>query len=84
MTVQQQGTGASSDRAKHWHSIDWVRCHREVRRLQARIVKATQNGKHGKVKALVRHVLLPAECRASSGRGQQSSFLSCRTSIAEV
>lgn len=52
MTVQQQGTGASSDRAKHWHSIDWVRCHREVRRLQARIVKATQNGKHGKVKAL--------------------------------
>ncbi|MBN0997488.1 reverse transcriptase N-terminal domain-containing protein, partial [Pseudomonas aeruginosa] len=35
-----------------WHSIDWAACHREVRRLQARIVKATREGKHGKVKAL--------------------------------
>ena len=52
MTVQQSGTGASSDRATHWHGIDWVRCHREVRRLQARIVKAEQVGKHGTVKAL--------------------------------
>lgn len=52
MTVQQQGTGASSDRAKHWHSIDWARCHREVRRLQTRIVKAEQAGRHGRVKAL--------------------------------
>jgi RNA-directed DNA polymerase len=52
MTVQQSGTGASSDRATHWHGIDWVRCHREVRRLQARIVKAEQVGKHGRVKAL--------------------------------
>lgn len=52
MTVQQQGTGASSDRAKHWHSIDWARCHREVRRLQTRIVKAEQAGRQGRVKAL--------------------------------
>jgi RNA-directed DNA polymerase len=52
MTVQQLGTGASSDRATHWHGIDWARCHREVRRLQARIVKAEQAGKHGRVKAL--------------------------------
>ena len=52
MTVQQFGTGASSDRAMHWHGIDWAQCYREVRRLQARIVKATQAGKHGKVKAL--------------------------------
>ena len=52
MTVQQEGTGASSDCATHWHSIDWVNCHREVRWLQARIVKATQSGEHGKVKAL--------------------------------
>ena len=54
MTMQQQGTGASSDRAKHWHSIDWAGCYREVRRLQARIVKATQEGRCGKVKALQR------------------------------
>ena len=52
MTVQQLGTGASSDRATHWHGIDWVRCHSEVRRLQARIVKAERFGKHGRVKAL--------------------------------
>ena len=52
MTGQQYGTGASSDLATHWHGIDWARCYREVRRLQARIVKATQDGKHGKVKAL--------------------------------
>ncbi len=52
MTVQQSGTGASSDRATHWHGIDWASCYREVRRLQARIVKASQSGKHGKVKAL--------------------------------
>jgi RNA-directed DNA polymerase len=52
MTVQQLGAGASSDCATHWHGIDWARCHREVRRLQARIVKAVQAGKHGRVKAL--------------------------------
>jgi len=52
MTVQQSGTGASSDRATHWHGIDWASCYREVRRLQARIVKAQQAGRHGKVKAL--------------------------------
>nr|WP_217497430.1 group II intron reverse transcriptase/maturase [Trinickia violacea] len=52
MTGQKFGTGASSDLAIHWHGIDWARCYREVRRLQARIVKATQDGKRGKVKAL--------------------------------
>ncbi|RKE36328.1 reverse transcriptase-like protein [Paraburkholderia sp. BL23I1N1] len=52
MTVQQPGTGASSDHATHWHGIDWARCYREIRRLQARIVKAEQGGKHGRVKAL--------------------------------
>jgi hypothetical protein len=67
-----------------WDGINWAKVQRHVRGLQTRIVKASQAGRHSKVKALVRHVLLPAECRASSGRGQQSSFLSCRTSIAEV
>ena len=32
---------------------------------------------------MVRHVLLPAVCRASSSKGQQSSFLSCHTPTAE-
>ena len=38
----------------NWHDIRWDEVHREVRRLQARIVKATQEGKWGKVKALQR------------------------------
>ena len=35
-----------------WHGINWADVHRQVRRLQARIVKATQEGRHNKVKAL--------------------------------
>jgi RNA-directed DNA polymerase len=35
-----------------WHQIDWAQAHRNVRRLQARIVKATKQGRWGKVKAL--------------------------------
>ncbi len=45
-------TCASSHRDVDWHGIDWAKCHRTVRRLQARMVKATQEGRHGKVKAL--------------------------------
>jgi len=36
-----------------WHSIPWKKVYRTVRRLQARIVKATREGKWHKVKALV-------------------------------
>ncbi len=43
---------ASSHQDVDWHSIDWAKCHQTVRRLQARIVKATQEGRYGKVKAL--------------------------------
>src|SRR5476651_1721022 len=35
-----------------WDQIDWSHCEREVRRLQARIVKATREGRHNKVKTL--------------------------------
>ena len=35
-----------------WHGINWANVLRQVRRLQARIVKATQGGRHNKVKAL--------------------------------
>jgi len=54
MTVDTTTTGAVSHQAMGWHSIDWPKAHREVRRLQARIVKATQEGRWGKVKALQR------------------------------
>jgi RNA-directed DNA polymerase len=45
---------ASSGNAPHWEQLDWPQCERHVRRLQARIVKATQTGRWGKVKALQR------------------------------
>jgi RNA-directed DNA polymerase len=35
-----------------WSGIDWDHCLYQVRRLQARIVKATQEGRRGKAKAL--------------------------------
>jgi RNA-directed DNA polymerase len=47
-------TGAPSHAEDEWHSIDWRKVHQNVRRLQARIVKATQAGRWGKVKALQR------------------------------
>ena len=37
-----------------WNAIDWRTVNQNVRRLQARIVKATQEGRWGKVKALQR------------------------------
>ena len=46
--------GAASHNEMTWHHINWSAVHRNVRRLQARIVKATQEGKWGKVKALQR------------------------------
>lgn len=38
----------------NWHNIDWVRAHRAVRKLQIRIVKATQEEDWRKVKSLQR------------------------------
>jgi len=48
--------GAVSHAAVEWHAIDWPKAHRHVRRLQARIVKAVQAGRWGKVRAL-QHLL---------------------------
>src|ERR1700704_3597556 len=45
---------ASSGQASHWEQIDWAKCERQVGRLQARIVKATREGRWGKVKTLQR------------------------------
>src|ERR1700687_1841728 len=45
---------ASSGRTAHWEQIDWAKCERQVGRLQARIVKATREGRWGKVKTLQR------------------------------
>jgi len=45
---------ASSGKADTWDQINWSQCVRNVRRLQARIVKATVEKRWGKVKALQR------------------------------
>ena len=53
MNVEQSMCAASGTEAQ-WEQVDWSQCEHKVRRLQARIVKATQEGRHGKVKALQR------------------------------
>ncbi len=50
----EQSACASSGKSSTWEQIDWTQCERHVRRLQARIVKATQAGRWNKVKALQR------------------------------
>jgi RNA-directed DNA polymerase len=54
--VAFQSTGAVSHQSVSWHDINWRAVNENVRRLQARIVKATKEGKWGKVKAL-QHLL---------------------------
>jgi len=49
-----QAVGAVSSEAAEWYAIDWQAGHRNVRRLQVRIVKAVKEGKWGKVRALQR------------------------------
>src|SRR5438046_2426338 len=53
-TEEDTPAGASFHDTLEWHGIQWYRTERNVRRLQARIVKATQEKKWGKVKALQR------------------------------
>jgi len=54
MTAHHEGAGAASRVLVDWQAIDWQQVHHNVRRLQVRIVKATQQGRWGKVKALQR------------------------------
>jgi RNA-directed DNA polymerase len=55
MTAATQA-GALSRVDLNWLAVDWQAAHRVVRRLQARIVKATQEKRWGKVRAL-QHLL---------------------------
>jgi RNA-directed DNA polymerase len=54
MTAVATPAGAVSHSPADWHAINWQKAHGVVRRLQARIVKATQAGRWGKVQALQR------------------------------
>ncbi len=53
MSAVATPAGAVPDKAVDWNAIPWRKVHRNVRRLQARIVKAARAGKWHKVKALV-------------------------------
>jgi hypothetical protein len=52
--TEAKATGAVSREPEGWYDIDLKRAYRNVRRLQARIVKATQEGRWNRVKALQR------------------------------
>jgi len=54
MTAEHKAAGASFHGVADWHDIDWQSVSHNVRRLQARIVKATKEKRGGKVKALQR------------------------------
>jgi len=53
-----QAVGAVSREAAEWYAIDWQATHRNVRRLQVRIVQATKASRWGKVQTLQR-LLIP-------------------------
>ena len=69
MTAVATPAGAVSGNQVDWHAINWQKAHTIVRRLQARIVKATQAGRWGKVRALQR-LLTHAETASTVGRWQ--------------
>jgi RNA-directed DNA polymerase len=54
MEISTNMTGASPGTIGQWHSIDWKPCYKNIRRLQARIVKAIRIRRWNKVKALQR------------------------------
>ncbi|HZG47787.1 MAG TPA: group II intron reverse transcriptase/maturase [Allosphingosinicella sp.] len=54
MAAEKKPAGAVSHTLDDWHDLDWRAVNENVRRLQARIVKATKEGRWNKVKALQR------------------------------
>jgi len=52
--IEAQATAATFGHDMNWHDIDWAKANRVVRRLQARIVKAVQEGDWRRAKKLQR------------------------------
>lgn len=52
MNETKTSCASTNKKQSIWENIDWNKCEAEVRKLQARIVKAQKEGKHGKVKSL--------------------------------
>ena len=62
-TESEMNQVGAISRVDDWHSVEWRKIHQNVRRLQARIVKATREKRWNKVKAL-QHLLT----HSSSGK----------------
>lgn len=56
MTAVTTRTGALSGSSGAWHAMEWYAVHRQVQRLQARLVQAVQARRWGKGRAL-QHLL---------------------------
>lgn len=54
MNVEAAMPDVRASELADWSAIDWRKVDKTVRRLQARIVKAQREGRHGKVKSLSR------------------------------
>src|SRR6202142_531533 len=52
MTVEQSTDASLTPALRYWKAINWPQVRQVVRRLQMRIAKATQAGRHRKVQAL--------------------------------
>ena len=72
--------GASLREPGAWHDINWKKAHRNVCRLQARIVTAKRGGKKRKVRAL-QYILIRslsarvlAVKRVTTNRGKRTKF----------
>jgi len=55
-TESEMNQVGAISRVNEWHSVEWRSVNQNVRRLQARIVKATQEKRWNKVQAL-QHLL---------------------------
>ncbi|WP_293120858.1 reverse transcriptase N-terminal domain-containing protein [Moorena sp. SIO4G3] len=52
-----ENVGIVTEQTTYWHSIDWKKAHRQVRKLRQRIFKATRQGDWKKVNKLQRLML---------------------------
>ena len=78
-TESEMNQVGAISRVADWHSVEWRKVNQNVRRLQARIVKATQEKRWNKVKAL-QHLLthslsgkLTAVKRVTENSGKRTS-----------
>ena len=78
MTAEAQVTAGAPSHVESWHDINWSKAIKLVRRLQTRIVKATQEGRWNKVKALQRllthsfYAKILAVKRVTENRGKKT------------